>query len=178
MSEETRIENCEFARLKAAIKEINEAALEGIEKMRVVGVKKTVMVENLTKAVEDIAEEHGEEAIPEKSLLLFNDIHMEGESPLDHAPEKPVRKAVKTKAKEDKPKKAKREKVEKDKYGTRPNTLARAFITAIKKTPMKMADVRKESWNPKGYHFNDTVERLCEINLASVDNDGVISIIG
>lgn len=177
MSLETRIENLEYAKIKSATAAINSAELEGIEKLRVVGVKKPDMVEKFTAAIEAIAQKHGDDAVPEEALLLYNDLYGEDETDLDKAPEKPAKSTSKKgdgKKKETKPKKPP---VQPDKYGTRPNTMARKFIECLQAGPKTMEEVRKEEWNPKHYHFNETVKRLVADKLAAVDKDGKISLI-
>lgn len=171
LSYEKRLENCEYARLKAATSAINKAELEGIDKLRVVGVKKEKMAELLRDTVEKIADKHEEKAIPEEALNLYNDFYSEKETALDVAPEKPTRSSSSGSKKKD------RKPVEKDAYGTRPNTLARAFIDNVKAKPMTMADVRKQEWNPKGYHFNETVKRLITENLCEMGEDKIIKIL-
>jgi hypothetical protein len=63
-----------------------------------------------------------------------------------------------------------------DEYGTREGTLAYTFVQEVKKKPQSMEDVRKADWNPRGYHFNDTLRRLEAEKQATVDKDGVITI--
>lgn len=238
-----RIENLDYGELKSVTTAVNNADLKGIEKLRVVGVKKDKMVENLTAAVEAIAEKHGEDAIPEGALLLFNDLYGEGETRLDTAPEspspveskkesapkpkpepepapepepepepapepkskpesepvpepetapepEPVSKPTPKKRPGRTPKKdATPEKstytVEitgipeytTDKYGTQPNTLARSFIESLESEPKTMREIQMELWNPKGFVFPRTVERLVEKGLASVDDNGIISLL-
>lgn len=260
-----RIENLEFAELKEITTLINNTELEGIEKLRVVGVKKDKMVENLTDAVEAIAGKHGEDAIPEKALLLFNDLYSTEATRLDSsdaaadevvtnddtgaetndevvtnddtegteqevadvekeaadkekadaakkeeaavkAKAKAEKKAADKKAKEEEKKKAaakakkdaeKQKKaeiketaktqdkdeqcpplaVDVDQYGTRPDTMARSFIESLQAEPKTMDEIKTESWNPKGFVFPRTVERLVAKGLASVDENGIITLI-
>lgn len=238
-----RIENLDYKELKQVSSLINEAELEGIDKLRVVAVKKDKMVENFTTAVETIAEKHGEDAIPEKALLLFNDLYGEGGTRLDgntseasdgdpskdasaektdehdtvDAAEKAEAQSDKTPAqgtskksssaakkngakakakssakdggkkkdasttKTSSTKKGQKKKksppvIKVDKYGTRPDTLARAFVESVKEKPKTMKQIQKEKWNPRGFIFPDTLERLVKAGLAQVDDNQMISI--
>lgn len=242
-----RIENLEYKELKEVCSLINNADLEGIDKLRVVAIKKDKMVDNFANAVEIIAEKHGEEALPEKALLLFNDLFGEGETRLDGTTadetasdamtdaneessnepaakdesmtkDEPVKKAKATaksadakasskKAKAKKssakkkttgPKKAEKKQADTssstptngtrkkknrpsnqtDKYGTRPYTLARAFVESLQDKPKTMKQIQKEDWNPRGFVFPETLNRLVEAGLAEVDDKDIISIVG
>jgi hypothetical protein len=166
-----RVDALDFARLKEQVKVVNE--LEVTDKIRLVGIKKLDMANQFTLAVEAVAEQKGEEAIPDSCSDLYNDLHTDDESPLDAEPEK---KAPAKKADGDKKKSAGPPKKPVDEYGTREGTLAHTFVQEVKKKPQSMEDVRKADWNPRGYHFNDTLRRLEADKLATVDKDGVITI--
>lgn len=189
MSLEQRIENLEYKRIKSAAKAVNDADLDGVERIRIVGVKKELMVETFTAIIEFIAEKHSEDDIPEESLELYNDLYSEEKTVLDLTEE--ITEKRKTKEKTNRKKAAqkrtakkeiaeKEEKIQKlqpyDEYGTRPNTLARTFVEKIKESPATMEEIKKADWNPKGFHFNDTLRRLVESEQASVDDNGVITI--
>ena len=65
-----------------------------------------------------------------------------------------------------------------DLWGTRKKTYANDFCSAILKagdTGMTMTEVRKAKWNPKGYSFNETTDRLIKEKLVT-KVDGRITI--
>jgi hypothetical protein len=172
----TRVENVENSILKTQAKLINE--LELVDKMKIVAIKKLDLANAFTSAIELVAAEHGEEKVPDSCSDLYNHLHMEEESPLDKAPEKKTKKKLikKKGADSDKTKKKGPPSKPVDKYGTREGTLANTFVKEVKKKSMTMAEARKTDWNPRGYHFDGTVERLVEEKLAEIDKDGVIEI--
>lgn len=184
----SRVENLDFARLKNEVKILNE--LDVADKIRLVGIKKIDMTNAFTLAVEKVAEVKGEEAIPDSCSTLYNELHMDEESPLDASEEKaPPAPAKKAKAKakepekaegaegEEKPKRTGPPKEPLDEYETRPGTLAWKFVQNVKANPQTMEEVRKADWNPRGYHFNETLKNLVEkLGKASVDKNGVITI--
>ena len=166
-----RVENCEMSRLKEQSKLVNEIGAG--DKIKLVAIKKIDMASAFTLGVEKIAEVKGDEAIPESVANLYNDLHTDEESPLDKAPEKPEKKEKK--ASGDK-KKTGPPQQPVNEYGVRENTLANKFVETLKKKPQTMEDIRKADWNPRGYHFNQTLDRLVAEKKASVDKDGIITI--
>lgn len=166
-----RVEVLDNARLKGAVKAINELGVG--DKIRVIGIKKLDMANAFTLAVEAVASEKGEEAIPDDCSTLYNDLHTDEASPLDTKPEP---KTVPKKPAKDGEKKPGPPKQPVDEYGTRTGTLAYTFVQEVKKKPQTMEDVRKAEWNPRGYHFNDTLRRLEAMKQATVDKAGVIHI--
>lgn len=167
----SRVEVLDNAALKVAVKAINEVGVG--DKIRLVGLKKLDMANAFTLAVEAVATEKGEEAIPDVCSNLYNELHTDEESPLD---KKPETKAPAKKAAKDGEKKSGPPKQPVDEYGTRTGTLAYTFVQEVKKKPQTMEDVRKAEWNPRGYHFNDTLRRLEAMKQATVDKAGVIHI--
>ncbi len=169
-----RVDALDNARLKEQVKVINELGVA--DKIRLVGLKKLDMVNQFTLAVEKVAEVQGEEAIPDTCSDLYNDLHTDDESPLDAAPAETPKKTPPKKAAGGEGKKAGPPKKPLDEYGTREGTLAHTFVQEVKKKPQSMEDVRKADWNPRGYHFNDTLRRLEADKKATVNKDGVITI--
>lgn len=167
-----RVENLEMARLKGVVKSINDSKLA--DKIRLVGIKKLDMANAFTLAVEKVAEEQSEDKVLDEWSTVYNELHTDEESPLDKAPEKSAKKAAAKKAPAKKKEGPPKQPV--DEYGTRKGTLAHTFVQEVKKKPQTMDDVRKADWNPRGYHFNDTVRRLEADKKASVGEDGIITI--
>jgi hypothetical protein len=173
----SRVENLDNNRLKEQVKIVNEIGV--VDKIRLVGIKKLDMANAFTLAVEAIAEKKSEEDIPDTCSDLYNDLHTDEESSLDAEPkkDKPTTKATgKGGGKGGEKKKTGPPKQPVDEYGTREGTLAHTFVQEVKKKPQSMEDVRKQDWNPRGYHFNDTLRRLEAEKQATVDKDGVITI--
>ena len=168
-----RVENLENAILKGQAKVINELGL--VDKIKIVAVKKIALAAAFTTAVEQLAEKEGEEKIPDTCSDLYNDLHTDEESPLDKAPEKkkPAKKGL---VKKDGKKKTGPPQKPVDEYGTRTGTLAFTFVQEVKKKPQTMADCRKADWNPRGYHFDNTIQRLIAEGKASLDEKEVITI--
>lgn len=171
-----RVENLDHKLLKEQVKIVNEFKV--VDKIRIVGIKKLEMANAFTLAVEAIAEQKGEEEIPDSCSNLYNDLHTDEESPLDTPPANKV-KATKPKPKAEKKEGEKKKKTGPpqkpvDEYGTREGTLAHTFVQKVKESPQTMEEVRKADWNPRGYHFNDTLERLVEEEKATVDEDSKV----
>ena len=60
-------------------------------------------------------------------------------------------------------------------FGTKENTMANTFCKALVragKIGLTRYDVRHAKWNPKKYHFNETMERLVTERLARYAEDG------
>jgi len=169
----TRVENLDNNRLKEQVKIVNE--LEVTDKIRLVGIKKLEMANAFTIGVEAIAEKKSEDDIPDTCSDLYNDLHRDDESPLDKSTKKTKPKAAAS-GKGGEGKKAGPPKKPVDEYGTREGTLAHTFVQEVKKKPQTMEDARKADWNPRGYHFNDTVRRLVADKQATESKDGVITI--
>ena len=167
----TRVENLDNNLLKEQVKIVNEMGV--IDKIRLVGIKKLDMANAFTLGVEAIAEQKSEDDIPDTCSDLYNNLHRDDESPLDKSAKKTKPKAT---PKKDGEKKTGPPKKPVDEYGTREGTLAHTFVQEVKKKPQSMEDVRKADWNPRGYHFNDTLRRLEAEKQATVDKDGVITI--
>jgi hypothetical protein len=166
-----RVENLEMSRLKGVVKTVNETKLA--DKIRLVGIKKFDMANAFTLAVEKIAAED-ESKIADPVSAVYNELHTDEESPLDKAVEKKT--TAKKAAAKSAPKKEGPPKQPVDEYGTRKGTLAHTFVQEVKKKPQTMDDVRKADWNPRGYHFNDTVRRLEASKQATVGEDNIITI--
>lgn len=167
-----RIENCELSRLKEQAKIVNE--IGGADKIKLVAIKKIDLANAFTIAVEKTAGSKGEDSIPDTVSALYNDLHMDDESPLDKTPKAPPKKEKKAASGGTKKSGPPQQPV--NEYGVRPNTLANKFVQTCLKDPQTMEDIRKADWNPRGYHFNDTLDRLVKENIASVDKDGIITI--
>lgn len=167
-----RVENLEMSRLKGVVKTVNETKLA--DKIRLVGIKKFDMATAFTLAVEKIAGED-ESKIADLVSNVYNELHTDEESPLDKAVEKKTT-AKKKPAAKSAPKKEGPPKQPVDEYGTRKGTLAHTFVQEVKAKPQTMDDVRKADWNPRGYHFNDTVRRLEATKHATVGEDNIITI--
>ena len=161
-----RVENLDNNRLKGEVKIVNE--IGKADKIRLVGIKKMDMVNQFTVALEKIAAED-ENLIPDTCSTLYNELHTDEASPLDSAPKKDT-KAKDTKKKESgDTKKSGPPKKPVNEYGVREGTLAFTFVEEVKKKAQTMEDVRKADWNPRGYHFNDTLRRLVADKKATVD---------
>lgn len=159
-----RVDNLDNARLKGEVKIVNELGMT--DKIRVVGIKKLDMVNQFTVALEKIAAED-EEKIPDSCSTLYNELHTDETSPLDSEPPKEKKETAKKTA----PKKTGPPKQPVNEYGVRKGTLAFTFVEEVKKKPQTMEDVRKADWNPRGYHFNDTLRRLIADKKATVDEE-------
>lgn len=170
-----RVENLEMSRLKGVVKTINDLKLA--DKIRLVGINKFDMANAFTLALEKIAGEHDENTIPDPCSNIYNELHTDEESPLDKVVEKKTtaKTAPKTAPKKA-PKKDGPPKQPVDEYGVRKGTLAHTFVQEVKAKPQTMDDVRKADWNPRGYHYNDTLRRLESTKQAVVGEDGVITI--
>lgn len=60
-------------------------------------------------------------------------------------------------------------------FGTKKNTIANTFCKAIVrsgKIGLTRYDVRQAKWNPKKYHFNETMQRLVNEGLARYEEEG------
>lgn len=169
-----RVENVDNVLLRGQAKVLNDLALA--DKIKLVAVKKIDLANAFTLAVEKIAAEHDEDTLPDSCSDLYNNLHMDEESPLDAASEAKAKAKPKAKAKLVK-KGEKKEGAKKtgppqkpaDEYGTRDGTLAQTFVQEVKKKPQTMAEVRKATWNPRGYHFDGTLERLVAEGKAELD---------
>ena len=95
-----------YAEIKAIVKELNDLQLEGIEAVRMVGVKGEVMVEKFLSTVDAIDDAGLTDQLPENIVAAYNDLVAAteaGGTGIDGAPEKPA------KEKKEKPKKEKKE---------------------------------------------------------------------
>jgi len=60
-------------------------------------------------------------------------------------------------------------------FGTKTNTMANTFCKALVqagKIGLTRYDVRHARWNPKKYHFNETMERLVTEGFARYEEGG------
>jgi len=95
------------AELKALVEKLNELKLEGIESLRTVGVKGTVLKENFLLAIEEIDEKGMTDQLPDPFVDAYNELSKESEGDGDAA-EAPVKdKPAKDKPAKDKPAKKK-----------------------------------------------------------------------
>ena len=73
--------------LKAAVKELNEAGIEGFEKLKVVGVKKEVQLEQFLQRIEEIDDAGKVEEVPPTVIDAYNWFSKEGNE-MEAAPAK------------------------------------------------------------------------------------------
>ena len=82
------------ADLKVLVKELNDLGLEGIEKLRVVGIKGSALEENFLKAIDEIDDKDMTGDLPDSIINAYNELTQESdgkpeETEPETEPEKP-----------------------------------------------------------------------------------------
>jgi len=165
-----------------------------------VAVKKEKMLDNILDKIEELmelenwadenqdlmefyeanTEDDGEEEV-EKEEVEKEEVDEEVEEVLKEVEEK-VEKVKKKAEKKEKAKESGKKRIldpkDLDEFGLFPKDSKPAkFAAAIKKKPMKMAEIKKLEWNPTGASFYSPWKKLVAAGFGVKTNDGKLSIV-
>lgn len=135
-------------------------------------------VKSLMNDIKEVVEELEDgDVITQKSVEILCDLEFDLPAKLKIKKPSSKKSGKKTAAKKSSTAKKPSSSADVDAYGYRKGTKNSQFIASVKKKPMTMGEVKKQSWNDTETTFYTLLSELVDRKIAKVDDDKKIHII-